>query len=113
MTTRLIPVTLALLTGCGSTTPAPMTAPAPGPAATAGAEAPSTGGGGESAGAGAITNAPPPAPRKPEIGAWGFDLPGMDTAVAAGDNFYAHANGNWLKTTQIPEIGRASCRESG
>ena len=28
----------------------------------------------------------------------GIDLQGMDTAVAPGDDFFAYANGTWLKT---------------
>jgi len=42
-----------------------------------------------------------PAPR-PQIGAFGFDLAGMDRSVAPGDNFYAFANGNWDRATEIP-----------
>jgi predicted metalloendopeptidase len=32
----------------------------------------------------------------------GIDLAGMDTSVAPGDDFFAHANGTWFKTTEIP-----------
>ena len=32
----------------------------------------------------------------------GLDTAGMDTAVAPGDDFYAYANGGWLKATPIP-----------
>jgi predicted metalloendopeptidase len=32
----------------------------------------------------------------------GIDLDGMDRAVAPGDDFFRHANGTWLKTTEIP-----------
>ena len=32
-----------------------------------------------------------------------FDKTGMDTTIHPGDNFFRYANGNWLKTTQIPE----------
>lgn len=39
---------------------------------------------------------------KPEIGTYGFDETGMDRSVAPGDDFYAFANGNWVKSTQIP-----------
>ena len=39
---------------------------------------------------------------KPKYGAFGFDTAGMDTAVAPGDDFYAYANGGWMKTTEIP-----------
>ncbi|RKR03845.1 M13 family metallopeptidase [Maricaulis maris] len=38
----------------------------------------------------------------PEIGAWGFDLTGMDTSVVAGNDFYRYANGAWLDRTEIP-----------
>src|SRR3546814_14083338 len=65
----------------------------------------------------------------------GISKAAMDTSVKPGDDFYAYANGNWQKTTEIPadrsstgafytaflepekrvrelvEIGRASCRE--
>ncbi|HTD73618.1 MAG TPA: M13 family metallopeptidase, partial [Steroidobacteraceae bacterium] len=30
------------------------------------------------------------------------DLSGMDTSVAPGDDFFAYANGAWIKTTEIP-----------
>src|SRR3546814_16891782 len=39
---------------------------------------------------------------KPEIGAFGFDLSGMDKSVQPGDDFYAYANGTWAKNTEIP-----------
>ena len=32
----------------------------------------------------------------------GLDLAGMDKSVAPGDDFNAHANGDWLKATEIP-----------
>jgi putative endopeptidase len=32
----------------------------------------------------------------------GIDLAGMDTAVAAGDDFNAYTNGGWIKATPIP-----------
>ncbi len=32
----------------------------------------------------------------------GPDLSGMDTSVAAGDDFFAYANGTWIKNTAIP-----------
>ncbi|QAY78838.1 M13 family metallopeptidase [Sphingosinicella sp. BN140058] len=38
----------------------------------------------------------------PELGAWGFDLTGMDKSVNPGDSFYDYANGNWNRTTEIP-----------
>ena len=45
--------------------------------------------------------APAEAPR-PQIGSFGFDLAGMDRAVAPGDNFYHFANGTWARNTPIP-----------
>ena len=39
---------------------------------------------------------------KPELGTFGFDTAGMDTAVQPGDDFYAYANGTWAKNTTIP-----------
>ena len=42
--------------------------------------------------------APPPAAALPP----GLDTAGMDTTVAPGDDFYAYANGGWLKATPIP-----------
>jgi putative endopeptidase len=83
---------LAMLIGCGSSTPAATTTP---PTPTA--EAPT-----------AVEPSPPPeAPAdpsrpKPEIGAWGFDTAGMDRSVAPGASFYQYANGTWLKNTPIP-----------
>ena len=32
----------------------------------------------------------------------GPDLAGMDTKVVPGEDFYAYANGGWIKTTEIP-----------
>ena len=32
----------------------------------------------------------------------GIDLAGMDRSVAPGDNFFAYANGSWVKTAVIP-----------
>ncbi len=40
------------------------------------------------------------APPKP--GTRGLDLAGMDRAVAPGDDFFAYANGGWVKRTEIP-----------
>ena len=34
--------------------------------------------------------------------AHGLDLAGIDHSVKPGDNFFAYANGTWLKTVQIP-----------
>lgn len=38
----------------------------------------------------------------PQIGAFGFDLAGMDRTVDPGDSFYRFANGNWDRVTEIP-----------
>lgn len=43
-----------------------------------------------------------PQPGKPELGDFGFDASGMDRAVAAGNDFFAFANGSWVKNTEIP-----------
>jgi hypothetical protein len=32
----------------------------------------------------------------------GIDVPGMDRSVKPGDDFYAYANGGWMKATEIP-----------
>jgi putative endopeptidase len=45
--------------------------------------------------------APATAP-KAQIGAFGFDLAGMDRNVEPGDEFYDFANGTWERTTPIP-----------
>jgi len=38
----------------------------------------------------------------PRFGTWGFDLAGRDESVKPGDDFFAHANGTYLKNTEIP-----------
>ena len=43
-----------------------------------------------------------PARPAPQYGLFGFDTAGMDRTVAAGDDFYAFANGTWARTTAIP-----------
>ncbi len=40
---------------------------------------------------------------RPVIGSFGFDVAGMDRAVAPGDDFYRYANGAWLDRTVIPD----------
>ncbi|HEY1282949.1 MAG TPA: M13 family metallopeptidase [Steroidobacteraceae bacterium] len=45
---------------------------------------------------------PPPAP-KPQIGDFGLDLAAGKPEVKAGDDFFAHANGKWYDTYDIPE----------
>jgi putative endopeptidase len=55
----------------------------------------------------AISPAPAPAAAtpapSPAFGSYGFDASGMDRSVAPGDDFYAHANGEWARRTPIPE----------
>jgi putative endopeptidase len=43
----------------------------------------------------------PACTKKPEVSA-GIDLAGMDTSVAAGDDFNAYTNGGWITATSIP-----------
>src|ERR1700679_1623157 len=42
------------------------------------------------------------APASPQIAPWGFDLSGRDTAVAPGTDFYAYADGDYVKKLVIP-----------
>src|SRR6185436_6727564 len=46
-----------------------------------------------------VAAAPPDAPATTGSG---IDLAGMEKSVAPGDDFYRHANGTWMKTTEIP-----------
>ncbi len=54
---------------------------------------------GLSAACSATTPAPVPAGAAPPSG---IDTAGVDTSVAPGDDFYAYANGAWIKATPIP-----------
>ncbi|MGI8839785.1 MAG: M13 family metallopeptidase [Caulobacteraceae bacterium] len=55
------------------------------------------------AGLAALAAAPPPSPTPPSPPPPpGVDLAGMDGAVAPGQDFFAYANGGWVKATQIP-----------
>ncbi len=38
----------------------------------------------------------------PRFGTWGFDLTGRDESVKPADDFFAYANGSYLKKTEIP-----------
>lgn len=40
--------------------------------------------------------------QKPMIEPWGYPLAALDRTVKPGDDFYAFANGGWLKATEIP-----------
>src|ERR1700704_1576672 len=43
-----------------------------------------------------------PASAAPRVQPWGVYLDYMDSAAKPGDDFYAYANGGWLKTAEIP-----------
>ena len=45
---------------------------------------------------------PPPVSLKPEVGAFGFNVEGMDRSVTPGDDFVRYAVGKWIDTTEIP-----------
>ena len=51
------------------------------------------------AGCSSKSSAPPPSAASLPSG---IDVAGMDKSVAPGDDFYAYANGGWLKATPIP-----------
>ncbi len=40
--------------------------------------------------------------KAPRMGPWGFDLAGRDAAVTPGQDFYAYANGAYVKALEIP-----------
>lgn len=42
------------------------------------------------------------ASNKPELGSFGIDLTAAKDSVAAGKDFFEHANGSWLETFEIP-----------
>ncbi|WAS91652.1 M13 family metallopeptidase [Nannocystis punicea] len=81
MNQRSFAVILAVLAACGSSEPPPAKTAAVAPTG------PKT----------------PVLDKKPEFGAWGVDLAGMDGAVAPGASFYHHVNGHWLRTAKIPD----------
>lgn len=43
-----------------------------------------------------------PAHAGPQVPPWGVNLSYIDTSIQPGDDFYAFANGGWLKTAEIP-----------
>ena len=59
-------------------------------------------GGGEAPTGDAAATATPVASARPQLGSFGFDVSGMDRSVAAGDNFFDFANGQWVQRTAIP-----------
>ena len=79
--TQRLAATVALALVLGACKPAP--APQAGTAAPAAPETPAQ-------------------PAKPTLGSFGFDIAGMDKSAVPGDNFFQYANGNWVKTTEIP-----------
>ena len=42
------------------------------------------------------------APTVPVYGSWGFDLAAVDRTIRPADDFFAYANGTWLRNTAIP-----------
>jgi putative endopeptidase len=81
----LVAVTLAAVASCGSPeTPAqaPTTTPAASP--------------------GAAVSPKPISASEGTADAVGIDLQGIDRKVKPGDDFFAHANGAWIKATEIP-----------
>ncbi len=59
-------------------------------------------GGGKAPTGDAAATATPVASARPQLGSFGFDVSGMDRSVAAGDNFFDFANGQWVQRTTIP-----------
>ncbi|MPS34829.1 MAG: M13 family peptidase [Stenotrophomonas sp.] len=59
-------------------------------------------GGGKAPTGDAAAPATPVASARPQLGSFGFDVSGMDRSVAAGDNFFDFANGQWVQRTAIP-----------
>ncbi len=49
-----------------------------------------------------VAQAPPSGTVKPKPELRGLDMEGMDPATRPGDDFYAYANGTWMKRTEIP-----------
>src|SRR4051794_29736531 len=50
----------------------------------------------------AAHRAAPAATAKPQLGAWGVDLAGMDKSANPGDSWYEYVNGTWDKNAVIP-----------
>lgn len=50
-----------------------------------------------------VSAAAQPGPEKPPASTThGLDLAGVDRSILPGNDFFGYANGNWLKTTEIP-----------
>jgi putative endopeptidase len=52
--------------------------------------------------ASAPSQPPPQTAAKESAPAHGLDVAGMDPSVKPGDDFFRYANGNWIKSTEIP-----------
>jgi len=48
-----------------------------------------------------VVSVPAPA-ASPEIGAWGFDVAGKDSAVRPGDDFFRYSGGGWMNREVLP-----------
>lgn len=70
----------ALLSACATTATAPPAVEGPPPAS---------------------APAAPPKPQ-PKVGTFGFDVSGMDTSVAPGDDFFRYGVGKWVDRSEIP-----------
>lgn len=75
----------AALGACGQSAPPPAEPAAPAPSASQAPAAPVA-----------------PAAPKPVLGSFGFDVAGMDRAVAPGEDFFEYADGTWVRNTEIP-----------
>ncbi|WP_422198870.1 M13 family metallopeptidase [Dokdonella sp.] len=49
-----------------------------------------------------VQSTPAAAPAKAVLGAFGFDVSGMDTGIEPGQDFFEYVNGNWTRNTEIP-----------
>lgn len=78
-------VAAAALGACGQSAPPPAEPAAPAPSASQAPAAPVA-----------------PAAPKPVLGSFGFDVAGMDRAVAPGEDFFEYADGTWVRNTEIP-----------
>ncbi len=43
-----------------------------------------------------------PAPGEAELGSWGINLDGINSAIEPGDDFFRYFNGTWLEEAEIP-----------
>ncbi|HEY7006022.1 MAG TPA: M13 family metallopeptidase [Sphingomicrobium sp.] len=54
------------------------------------------------AGASLVIASSPASAAKPQYGTWGVETKDMDPSVKPGDDFFAYAEGTWLKNHEIP-----------